>query len=115
MLATACFLVVVAATLAITRWAARRATGREGFYAANGSVSASAGIGPRISQPTTGWRFITTHSASVSRPCLSRMDAGTAIFPMSCKSAPRSSVARSLSDSCNSRPIWTATRVTRSD
>jgi len=40
MLATTCFLIVVAATLAITRWAASRASGREGFYAANGSVSA---------------------------------------------------------------------------
>ena len=40
MLATACFLVVVAGTLAITRWASRRASGREGFYAANASVSA---------------------------------------------------------------------------
>ncbi|HVX90981.1 MAG TPA: cation acetate symporter [Candidatus Paceibacterota bacterium] len=35
-----CFLVVIAATLLITRWAARRASGREGFYAANGSISA---------------------------------------------------------------------------
>jgi cation/acetate symporter len=40
MLAMICFVVVVLATLAITRWAARRASGREGFYAANGSISA---------------------------------------------------------------------------
>ncbi len=40
MLAMLCFVAVVVATLAITRWAARRASGREGFYAANGSISA---------------------------------------------------------------------------
>jgi cation/acetate symporter len=40
MLAMICFVLVVAATLVITRWAARRAAGREGFYAANSSISA---------------------------------------------------------------------------
>ena len=40
MLAMACFIVVVIATLGITKWAARHASGREGMYAAHGSISA---------------------------------------------------------------------------
>src|SRR5687768_1235598 len=40
MLAMACFIVVVIATLGITKWAAGRASGREGMYAAHGSISA---------------------------------------------------------------------------
>lgn len=40
MVAMICFFLVVAVTLIITRWAARRASGREGFYAANSSITA---------------------------------------------------------------------------
>lgn len=40
LVAMTCFGAVVLVTLAITRWAARRTSGREGFYAANGSISA---------------------------------------------------------------------------
>lgn len=40
MVAMICFVAVVIATLLITRWAARHAAGRDGLYAANGSISA---------------------------------------------------------------------------
>lgn len=40
MLAIICFALVVVGTIAITRWAAKQASGREGLYAANGNLSA---------------------------------------------------------------------------
>ena len=54
----------------------------------------SESIGARIRSPTSGCERMTAHCSSVSGPALlSRIDSGTRILPMSCSSAPSSTLA----------------------